>query len=156
MPSPWLTIDRRRDMYLNIKTYHIYIAVSTIYTLYIICTIACEVSLPATRTPRSGSLVLVVCWSSGSEARRQCYGQYWTIGHVTHNYHPTSQDMNGKLKIKWLNNVWHMNPSNFLKSAAMSWMKWKEALSDPDGGGGECSEMWITRHAVRSSVNIIH
>ena len=155
MPSPWLTIDRRRDMYLNIKTYHIYIAV------YIIrYNIACEVSLPATRTPRSGSLVLVVWWSSGRVARPML----WTIldNRTCDTQLPShySQDMNGKLKIKWLNNVWHMNPSNFLKSAALSWMKWKEALSDPDGGGGECSavtsESRDMQSVVSSSVNIVH
>ena len=58
--------------------------------------------------------------------------------------------MNGKLKIKWLNNVWHMNPSNFLKSAALSWKKWKEALSDPDGGGGECSAVTCESRDMQS------
>ena len=47
-----------------------------------------------TKIGQSGVGGLMVEWHG------QCYGQYWTIGHVTHNYHPNSQDMNGKLKIK--------------------------------------------------------
>ena len=43
-----------------------------------------------------------------------------------------------------------MNPSNFLKSAALSWKKWKEALSDPDGGGGECSAVTCESRDMQS------
>ena len=68
MPSPWLTIDRRRDMYLNIKTYHIYIAVYIIYIIYYLyhCMRGVVTSNTDTKIGQSGVGGLMVCWSRGT------------------------------------------------------------------------------------------